>query len=159
MSQGILGSTHKKTTSVKRGERKWDNDEWLARTCLFVSPSQSLNFWHRSCKVFSLTLLHDKLTVTLYHLMMCAIQNKTQIRGLLSFSFSFSLSPSLFLTVLLCRLEAQSRAAAVKLPLHSASASLSSLLSPVHPGKLNNPMSQFLPLPQLAYFLYNGHGV
>lgn len=130
-------------------------NDWQEPVCL------SLSIWHQSCKVFSLTLLHDKLTVTLYHLMMCALQNKSHSSEVYfpSLSFSLSLSPSLFLTVLLCRLEAQSRAAAVKLPLHSASASLSSLLSPVHPGKLNNPMSQFLPLPQLAYFLYNGHGV
>lgn len=91
---------------------------------------------------FQLTLLHDKLTVTLYHLMMCALQNKSHSSEvyLTSPSLSLSLSLSLFLTVLLCRLEAQSRAAAAKLPLHSASAFLSSLLSPVHHGKLNNPV-------------------
>lgn len=65
---------------------------------LFVSRSQSLNFWHQSCKVFSFTLLHDKLTVTLYHLMMCALQNKSRSSEVYFPSLSLSLSLSVSLS-------------------------------------------------------------
>ncbi len=153
MSQGILGSTHKKTKSVKRGESKWDNDEWLARTCLSL-PLNPLIFGTGLVKFFSLTLLHDKLTVTLYHLMMCAIQNKSRRSEVYFPSLSlFSLS-SFSLSHGAHSVGWKPRAGLLRwsFPLHSASASLSSLLSPVHPGKLNNPMSQFPPLPPISIF-------